>query len=216
MPLGRHTLKNLTIHCIRRTPLTTQRKGDLKVKLQSKHAPCSQTVSHMALGELKRRNRFRFYRITLVLVLFSLFCVLYLPAMVNEDVSMCWCGTALGEGCLEWPAVESRIIKYNINIVGDARDRGVLRASITCREGYAFALQNNSLRQDQQQQPVMTARCMGNVWDIKPPDCIGKFIHSAGKNIICIAVGRRYFNLSEIFFLSKSLHSNIFSFGRGI
>jgi len=75
---------------------------------------------------------------------------------------------AVGEGCVEWPTVESRIIKYRIN-------SAVLEASITCQRG--FELPPNISLQDQQdprQIRQLNARCLGNVWDIKPPQCIGR------------------------------------------
>jgi len=67
---------------------------------------------------------------------------------------------------MEWPAVESRKISYHIN-------SAVLEASITCQPGYQLPL-NNSLR-DQRLHQIrqLTARCLGNVWDIKPPQCLG-------------------------------------------
>jgi len=79
----------------------------------------------------------------------------------------CCIKTALGEGCIEWPTVESRVITYRIN-------NGVLEATVRCRHG--FQLRPNNSVQDQHLQQVqqLTVRCLSNVWDAKPPHCVGK------------------------------------------
>jgi len=89
-----------------------------------------------------------------------------------EKNVMWYAGTAVGEGCVEWPAVESRLITYNINSAS-----GDLEATVTCRPGYQ--LHNNSQQQ-------LTVRCLGNVWDTKPPHCLGTSytsIHAGAKYV---------------------------------
>ena len=68
---------------------------------------------------------------------------------------------------MEWPQVDSRRITYSIN-------NGVLEASVVCRQGFELRINNHSV-QDQQLPQIqqLTARCLGNVWDIKPPHCLG-------------------------------------------
>ena len=73
---------------------------------------------------------------------------------------------AVGDGCVEWPAVESRTIIYRIN-------SAVLEASITCRPGFRLPLNNSLQDQHLHQMRQLTARCLGNVWDIRAPQCLG-------------------------------------------
>jgi len=79
---------------------------------------------------------------------------------------MCCINEAVGEGCVEWPAVESTEITYRIN-------NGQLEASMRCRPGFQAHL-NDSRRQPLQ----LTARCLSNAWDITPPQCFGMFVYT--------------------------------------
>ena len=80
---------------------------------------------------------------------------------------LCVYGTAVGEGCLDWPTVESRLVSYRVN-------SGQLEASISCQHGFQMQLNDSLMTADVRHQiQRLTARCHGNVWDIKPPHCYG-------------------------------------------
>ena len=76
---------------------------------------------------------------------------------------------AVGDGCREWARDESRLITYHIR-------NGVLEASTTCEEGFRLRLNSTGSVQDQHQLQQLPARCLGNVWDMKPPRCFGIII----------------------------------------
>ena len=82
---------------------------------------------------------------------------------------LCVYGIAVGEGCLDWPTVESRLVSYRVN-------SGQLEASISCQHGFQMQLNDSLMTADVRHQiQRLTARCHGNVWDIKPPHCYGMF-----------------------------------------
>ena len=73
--------------------------------------------------------------------------------------------TAVGEGCVELPVLASRLISYRIT-------DGSLEATITCRQGYQLQHVNNS---SPHQLQTLIARCHGDVWDTKRPQCFGLY-----------------------------------------
>jgi len=83
----------------------------------------------------------------------------------------------VGEGCVAWPSVQSRLVTYRID------QQGQLAAAVSCGSGYRLVSEEEQEQQhrhlghavNRSSQPhqlqSLTARCHDNQWDAKPPLC---------------------------------------------